>query len=103
MKNVNWLFIRTLGTRVRRGGPPAIHYAIRHITYDIRHTIYDYEDKALISGCVYCDVPRFPLWGILRWEIPHVSGEFWLWDFSCIALAFGGIYLLCLIPFRALQ
>ena len=42
---------------------------------------YD-EDKALISGCVYYDVPRILLWGILRKEIPYISGEFLLWDFS---------------------
>ena len=51
----------------------------RHTIYDIRSTIY--EDKALISRCVYYDVPRILLWGILQWEIPHIGGEFLLWDF----------------------
>ena len=47
---------------------------LRHTIHDIRYMTYH---KALISGCVYYDVPRFLLWGILRWE---TSGEFVLWE-----------------------
>ena len=53
----------------------------RSITiYDILYMIY-YDDEALISRCMYYDVPRLLLWGNLIWEIPHISGEYLLWDF----------------------